>query len=142
MYLYSTGQVALNTLLLSMVSTVCQCGGLTLAGCQTPTQLLPPSPSSMGWGERRRWKNVWVETETGRSLTNYHHRQNRLDLSKNNLIVDVAGLTVWKTSSEKVDISFKNVCFKNKTHLKLLISGTSTLLQHSVVNKHIHLRSN
>jgi len=31
-------------------------------------------------------KGSWVEIRTGRSLTNYHHRQNRIDLRKINLI--------------------------------------------------------
>jgi len=45
---------------------------------------------------------------------NYHHKQNRLDLRKNNLILHVTGLTIWKNNSEKTDFSFKNVLLKIK----------------------------
>lgn len=43
-------------------------------------------PFSAGeWG-RSKMETSWVEIRTGRSLTNCHHRENRLSLGKTNLI--------------------------------------------------------
>jgi len=42
----------------------CKCAGLTLAGCQVPTQPLYHSLSSAGEGEKVQWKSSWVKTST------------------------------------------------------------------------------
>lgn len=55
---------------LQMSPHKCDCGGLTMADCQMPTELLSHSPSSTAQGEKRRWKSSFVELKTGRSLTN------------------------------------------------------------------------
>lgn len=39
-------------------------------------------PSSSGQGEKNKTKGSWVKIRTGRSPSNYHHRQNRLSLGK------------------------------------------------------------
>jgi len=44
------------------------CGGLTLAGCQVPTQLLTP-PAQQDRGEK--WKIMWLNTKAGKSLKNH-----------------------------------------------------------------------
>ena len=56
--------------------------GLTLAGCQVPTKSALSLPSSAGQGRDNITKGLWVKIRTGRSLSNYRHRQNRLDLGK------------------------------------------------------------
>ena len=55
---------------------------LTLAGCQTPTQLLFRSTSSTWQEEKIRWKSSWVEIKPGKSLASHCQGQNRLDLEK------------------------------------------------------------
>ena len=62
------------------------CGGLTMAGCQMATQLLSHSLSLTGQGEEMRLKSLRFKVKTGRSYTNYHQKQNRLDMGKINLI--------------------------------------------------------
>jgi len=63
------------------------CGGLTLAGCQVPTKATRSLLSSAGGQQRENtMKGSWVEMRTGRWLSNYHHRQNRLDSGKINFI--------------------------------------------------------
>jgi len=57
-------------------------GGMTLAGHQMPTEPASPSPFSAGQGEKYSTKGSWVKTQTGRSLSSYHHGQNRRDLGK------------------------------------------------------------
>ena len=47
-----------------------------------PPKLLYHSLSSAGQGRENKMKGSWVKIRTGRSLTNYHHGQNRLDLGK------------------------------------------------------------
>lgn len=42
----------------------------------------PPSCLLTEQGKKIGWKILWVEIKTGRSLTSYHHRQNRLNLWK------------------------------------------------------------
>ena len=59
------------------------CSGLTLAGCQVPTKAALSLPLLNWAGGENKTKGSWVEIRTGRSLTNYRHRQNRLDLGKN-----------------------------------------------------------
>ena len=58
------------------------CDGLTLASCQVPNKPLYHSSSSAGQGRENMMKGLWVKIRTGRSLSNYHHRRNRLDLGK------------------------------------------------------------
>lgn len=53
------------------------CVWLTLACCQIPTQPLSHSPSSATQRKKMRWKDLWFEIKTGKSLTSYHHGQNR-----------------------------------------------------------------
>ena len=62
------------------------CGGLTPAGCQVPTKAALSLSSSTGQGREKITKGSWVEIRTGRSLSNCHHEQNRLDLGKKKLI--------------------------------------------------------
>jgi len=63
------------------------CCGLTLDCGPMCTQLgITHSTFSTGWEEKIGWKSSWVETKTGRSLTSYHQRQNRLNLVKIYLI--------------------------------------------------------
>lgn len=57
-------------------------GGLTLAGYQVPTKLCQHVPSSAGQGEKNTTKGSRVKIRTGRSPSNYHHRQNRINLRK------------------------------------------------------------
>lgn len=64
----------------------CLCGGLTLAGCRMPTELLSHSPSSTAQDEKVRSKSLWLRIKAGRSLINYRRRQNRTDWGKLNLI--------------------------------------------------------
>ena len=60
-----------------------KCGGLTLAGCQVPTKAaLSLPPPQLDRGEKNITKGSWVEIRTGRSLSNYRHGQNKLDLGK------------------------------------------------------------
>ena len=59
-----------------------ECGGLTLAGHQALTKAALSLPSSAGQGRENITKGSWIEIRTGRSLTNYCHGQNRLDLGK------------------------------------------------------------
>ena len=59
-----------------------RCGGLTLPGCQVPTKAALSLPSSTGQGRENIMKGSWVKIRTGRSLTNYRHGQNRLNLGK------------------------------------------------------------
>ena len=68
--------------LLSLAKVFVGCGGLTLAGCQVPTKAALSLPSTAGQGRENIMKGLWVEIRTGRSLSNYHHEQNRLDLGK------------------------------------------------------------
>lgn len=62
------------------------CDGLVPAGNHTRTQPLsdtfsPTSSSRTGEeGEKREWETFWTKMKTGRSLTNYHCGQIRLDL--------------------------------------------------------------
>jgi len=58
------------------------CGGLTLAGCQVLIKAALSLPSSTGQGRENTAKGSWVQIRTGRLLTSYHHRQNRLNLGK------------------------------------------------------------
>jgi len=58
------------------------CGGLTLAGFQVPVKAALSLPYSGGQGRQNITKGSWVEIRTGRSLTNYCHRKNRLNLGK------------------------------------------------------------
>ena len=58
------------------------CGGLTVAGRQVPTKAALSLPSSAGQGRENEMKGSWVEIRTGRSLSNYHYQQNRLDVGK------------------------------------------------------------
>jgi len=64
-----------------ILPTLKDCGGLTLAGCLVPTKATPSLHSSAGQGKgkkKNRTKDLWVEIRTERSLTDYHHGQNRL----------------------------------------------------------------
>jgi len=56
------------------------CGGLTLAGCQTPTQTLSHSPYSAGQVRENKVgkKSSCFKISIGKSLTNYHHRHDTL----------------------------------------------------------------
>jgi len=61
------------------------CGGLTLARCQVPSKDTL-SLHLLSWmGRENILKGSWIEIRTGRSLTNYCHGQNGLDLEKINL---------------------------------------------------------
>lgn len=62
------------------------CGCSILAGHQLFIQMFSHSPSSTVWGKKITWKNSWVKIWTGKSLTYYHHGQNRLNLEKINFI--------------------------------------------------------
>lgn len=62
------------------------CGCSTLAGHQMLTQMFSHSPFLTVWGKKIRCKNSWVKIRTGKSLTYYHHGQNRLNLEKINFI--------------------------------------------------------
>ena len=66
-------------------STLGCCGGLTLPWCQVPTKAALSLPLLSWTRERNIMKGSWVEIRTGRSLTNYCHWQNKLDLGKMNL---------------------------------------------------------
>lgn len=61
-------------------------GGLNLTVCQVPTLPCSVSPSSIGHGEKIRWKSSWVKIRTGRSLINYCHIRTRFDLRMIGLI--------------------------------------------------------
>jgi len=57
--------------------------GLTLAGHQVPTKPLYPSPSSVRPGRQKENKRLAGQNkDRERSLANYHHEQNRLNLQK------------------------------------------------------------
>jgi len=59
------------------------CGGLTLTGCQVPTTAALSLPFLSWTGKKKNtMKGSCVEIRTRRSLTNYHHGQNRLDTGK------------------------------------------------------------
>ena len=59
------------------------CSGLTLAGGQVPTKAALSLPSSAGQGERKYNERLMGQgKDRERSLTNYCHRQNRLNLEK------------------------------------------------------------
>jgi len=58
------------------------CGGLTLAGCQVPTEFLYHSPSSTRQEEKSMIKGSWVEIRAGRSLSSHLQLQNRLNSGK------------------------------------------------------------
>jgi len=59
---------------------LCRYGGLTLAGCQVPTELLSHSPSSARQVEKVIWESLLVKIRTEMLLSSYHHGQNRLSL--------------------------------------------------------------
>lgn len=63
----------------------CHIDGLKLPGHQVPTKPLSHSTSSAGQREKIK-KRMWVEIRTGKSLTIYCHRQNRICLGKINLL--------------------------------------------------------
>lgn len=66
-----------------------QCFGLMLtSSCQTLTSsyCLTSSHQQVGRLEELDEKSSWGEVKTGRLVTNYHHRQDRLDFEKNSLI--------------------------------------------------------
>jgi len=58
------------------------CGGLTLAGCQVANKPLYDSLFSRMQGEKNTTRSSWVEVRTGRSFSNCHLGQSRLDLEK------------------------------------------------------------
>lgn len=58
-------------------------GGLTLAGCWLPSQLLSHSAPQQDGGGEKKIKSLW--TKTGRSLASYCNEQNNLDLGKNRI---------------------------------------------------------
>ena len=64
-------------------SSVSHCSGLTLAERQVPTKAALSLPLLNWTGGENKTKGSRVEIRTGRSLTNYRHGQNRLDLGKN-----------------------------------------------------------
>jgi len=59
------------------------CGGLTLAGQQVHTKAALSLPL-LSWTGERKYNERLLGRDKGRerSVTNYHHRQNRLDLEK------------------------------------------------------------
>jgi len=73
--------------------------GLALTSSQSPTQLLIPfltSPPQQDKGRKEeKWEreSLWVKIKTGRLLTNYCCRQNRLELGK--LIYCQQSLLIW-----------------------------------------------
>lgn len=60
-------------------------GGITLSGCRTYPATLSLLLLNKIW-EENKMKVSWVEVRTGRSLTSYCHRLNRLILGQNNVI--------------------------------------------------------
>jgi len=55
----------------------------SLAGCQVPTKAALSLPLLNWTGEKKNMtKGLWVEIRPGRSVSNYCHRQSRLDLGK------------------------------------------------------------
>jgi len=62
------------------------CGGLNLAGCQVPTKSTPSLPLLSWTGETKYNKKLVGQNKGGRSLSNYCHRQNILNLHKINLL--------------------------------------------------------
>lgn len=71
------------------------CSRLILVNSQMPTQPLSDSPSLARHREKIECKST--EVKTGRSFTNYHHRQKRLHLGKINLLLIKIDLGSEKT---------------------------------------------
>jgi len=67
------------------------------------------SSSSTGQRERVRLKGLWVQIKTERSLTNNHHRQNKLDLGKT-VFISCQSKQVWVVKNK----------YKFKQYLPLL----------------------
>lgn len=65
-----------------LIDGVRDCGGLALAGCQVFTKVLYHSPFIKEAGEENTRKTLWVKVKSGKSFTNYYHRQNKLNLGK------------------------------------------------------------
>lgn len=65
------------------IKRVTACGGLILTGCQVPTEAAL-SLHFLSWTGERKYdvKLVGQDKDTEKSLTNYHHEQNRLELGK------------------------------------------------------------
>jgi len=63
-------------------------GGLILAGCQVPTKAALSLPLLI-WTAERKYNERLIGRGKGRerSRSNYHHRQNRLDSRKLNLLL-------------------------------------------------------
>ena len=66
-----------RTFLHAMVLSKCR--GLSPAGHKAPRSPSLTPPLRRDREEKIQQKGSWVETRTGRSLTNYGHRKNRLD---------------------------------------------------------------
>lgn len=62
-----------------------RCCRLTHLAARPSWSLTPPLQQN---GENIKWISSWVEIRLGRSLTNYHHRHNRLNLGKTNFITN------------------------------------------------------
>jgi len=60
------------------------CGGLTPAGHQVPSKAALLLPLAGQGREKYNEKLEGQDKDRERSLTNYHHRQNRLGLGKKN----------------------------------------------------------
>lgn len=73
-------------LVLREKSGLMQCGGLTLAKGQTPTQPGPHSSPAGRGEETNGWESSLVEVKTRRPHSSYCCRQNRLNLRKINLL--------------------------------------------------------
>ena len=67
----------------NIVQSVKECGALTLAGSQVPTKSHSITPL-LSWTRERKQNErlMGQDKDRERSLTNYHHVQNRLDLGK------------------------------------------------------------
>ena len=58
------------------------CHGLVWLDTRCQHKLLRHSPTSTGQGRKNITKGLWVKIRTGRSLSSYRHRENRLSLGK------------------------------------------------------------
>lgn len=88
----------------------------------------PPScsgafPSSTGHGEKTRWKSSWIEIKTGSTLSDYHHRQNRLE--------DINLLPV-KLNRNKTQNAFPFPAYHTFPCSQLLSSSASSLIWHGL----------
>lgn len=78
----------ISPMLDALMSHDSSCAGLGLTGCQITLQPLSHFSTSSDKGKECEEKacEIKIKIKTGRSLSNYHHEQNRLILGKTNLI--------------------------------------------------------